>query len=46
VVECHAADFAAHGCLGELADCVFGVFDAVAGFVGVEDAGVEDAVEV
>ena len=45
VVERQAADLAAHGRLGELGDGVFGVFDAVAGFVGVEDAGVEDAVE-
>ena len=30
VVEAEAADFRAHGCLGELGDCVFSVFDAVA----------------
>lgn len=31
VVEREAADFGAHGCLGELGNGVFGVFDAVAG---------------
>ena len=45
MVKSQTANFAAHGCLCELADGVLGVFDTVAGFVGVKDAGVEDAVE-
>lgn len=31
--------------MGELGDCVFSVFDAIGGAVGIEYSGVEDSVE-
>lgn len=45
VVEGQLANFGAHGGLRELGDGVVGVLDAVGGLEGVEDAGVQHAVE-